>query len=264
MQPARWMLNGDRPEISETYPLPLQLLMKACWAEEQGKRIEFQLIVPVLEALCAAHDEGILVDSVPEPNHAPQEKSWDKWLAALGLADMQDSLGDYLSAGKELLELKQMDEDDLNEDILEDDDLSFDADAKDRFRAAVDELKSGSTTVKEADPLDALMEWVAANQQSEPALAKSPWRKVLLTVRAVGRGGTRVNDGAAMNGLVNQLQAKDAALQAKDVALQAQGTELMEVKRQLDNALANTRDDRSSGTPPKARRSSTPPPRKRP
>ena len=58
--------------------------------------------------------------------------------------------------------------------------------------------------------------------------------------------------------IVMEAATKDAALQAKDVALQAQGTELMEVKRQLDNALAKARDGRSSGTPPKARRSSTP------
>jgi serine/threonine protein kinase len=230
---ARWMLNGDRPEISETYPLPLQLVMKACWAGEQGKRIEFQLMVPVLEALCAAHDEGILVDTAPEPNHAPQEQSWDEWLAALGLADMQDSLGDYLSAGKELLELKQMDEEDLNEDVLEDNDLDFDADAKDRFRAAVDELKSGGSTVQEADPLDALMEWIAANVGEKEA-------------RAVRAAGT----SASAQDLREQLQAKDA--------------ELTEVKRQRDDALAKTRGHRNSGTPPKARRSSTPPPRKPP
>jgi hypothetical protein len=223
---ARWMLNGDRPEISETYPLPLQLLMKACWAGEQETRIEFRLIVPVLEALCAAHDEGILVDSVPEPNHAPQEQSWDRWLAALGLADMQDSLANYLSAGKELLELKQMDEDDLNEDVLEDDDLGFDADAKDRFRAAVAELKSDSTTGKEADPLDALADWIAANVGEKEARA----------VRAAGTTSTQ------------ELQQQIQMLEAR---AEAQGTELMEVKRQLDNALAKTRDHRSSGTPPK-------------
>jgi len=229
--------------------------MKACWAGEQEKRIEFRLIVPVLEALCTAHDEGILVDSVPEPKHAPREQSWVEWLAALGLAHMQDSLADYLSAGKELLELKQMGEDDLDEDVLEDDDLGFDTAAKDRFRVAVAELKSGSITVKEADPLDALMEWVAANQHSEP------WRKALLAVCSAGSGGTRMNGGVAMNGLVNQMQAKDAAHATE---LQDKDTELTEIKRQLDDALAKTRDHRNSGTPPKARRSSTPPPRKRP
>jgi serine/threonine protein kinase/ankyrin repeat protein len=165
---ARWMLNGDRPEISETHPLPLQLLMKACWAGQQEKRIEFQLIVPVLEALCAANDDGVLVDNVPEPNHAPQEQSWDAWLAALGLGDMQDSLGDYLSAGKELLELKQMDDDDLSEDILEDGDLGFDADAKERFRAAVAELKLGADggdsngATATAEACGDLVDWIRA------------------------------------------------------------------------------------------------------
>jgi hypothetical protein len=103
--------------------------------------------------------------------------------------------------------------------------------------------------------LDALMEWVAANQHSEP------WRKALLAICSVGSGGTRMNGGAAMNGLVNQMQAKDAA---HAIELQDKDTELTEIKRQLDEALAKTRDHRNSGTPPKARRSSTPPPRKRP
>jgi hypothetical protein len=142
--------------------------MKVCWAGEQQKRTEFQLIVPVLEALCAANDEGVLVDNVPEPNHTLQEQSWNAWLAAVGLGDMQDSLADYLSAGKELLELKQMDEDDLNEDILEDGDLGFDADAKERFRAAVAELKldadggdrSGDTASAEA--CDDMVDWIRA------------------------------------------------------------------------------------------------------
>ena len=90
------------------------------------------------------------------------------------------------------------------------------------------------------------MEWIAANVGEKEARA----------VRAAGTASTQE--------LHQQIQMLEARAEAQGTELQAQGKELTEIKRQLDNALAKTRDHRSSGTPPKARRSSTPPPRKRP
>ena len=51
-------------------------------------------------------------------------------------------------------------------------------------------------------------------------------------------------------------QLAEALEQDLQEQLQAKDTELIEEERQLDNALAKTRDHRRSGTPPKARRSS--------
>jgi hypothetical protein len=42
-----------------------------------------------------------------------------------------------MKEGSELDELKQIDEDDLNDDILNEDDLGFDEETKERFREAV-------------------------------------------------------------------------------------------------------------------------------
>eukprot|EP01046_Picozoa_sp_COSAG06_P092014 COSAG06_NODE_38263_length_425_cov_1.104294_1_plen_119_part_10 len=51
-------------------------------------------------------------------------------------------LAEYLSKpGNELVELKQMSEEDLDGDILDDDDLEFDEDTKSRFRSAVAKLR---------------------------------------------------------------------------------------------------------------------------
>ena len=44
--------------------------------------------------------------------------------------------------GNELRDLKQMDEGDFNDDILNDDDLGFDEETKERFREAVRALKA--------------------------------------------------------------------------------------------------------------------------
>ena len=67
---------------------------------------------------------------------------YDKFLKALGLTDRKDDLAEYLEDGKELRDLKQMKEDDLNDDILDDDDLGFDDETKEMFREAVLALKA--------------------------------------------------------------------------------------------------------------------------
>jgi hypothetical protein len=139
--------------------------------------VTFGLIVAVLEALCAAHGDGKLVDNVPA-SQEPQVLSYETFLEEIGLAERKQDLADFLSKpGDELQELIQMDDDDLNDDILTDGDLAFDEETQGKFRAAVAALKSGASADSgigdrraTADgSSDALADWVAANVNEKAA-----------------------------------------------------------------------------------------------
>ena len=165
-----YMYNDRQPAIPETYPPPLRHLMEACWKAMPVNRVSFQEIAPALTALCAAHDK--LVDNVPEP------QTYDDWLAALGLADKKEALAEYFEDGAELRDLKQMDEGDLNDDILGDDDLGLDEDAKEAFKAAVGRLKAGEIVAISSDTdrdIDTLMLLVNLIQRTSVRTRQMPW-----------------------------------------------------------------------------------------
>ena len=110
-------------------------MVEACWAQEQEKRPEFKEISRLLSCTTILWLEP--------PEREPEveaELTYDGFLTALNLLDMKEALAEYLEEGKELRDLKQMDEDDLNEDILDDDDLQMDEATKERFREAVTRL----------------------------------------------------------------------------------------------------------------------------
>jgi hypothetical protein len=74
-----------------------------------------------------------------------RELSYEEFLGQLGLADKKDALAEYLSEpGAELVELKLMDPEELDEDVLNDGVLGFGEKTKARFRAAVAELRGSS------------------------------------------------------------------------------------------------------------------------
>ena len=83
---------------------------------------------------------------VERPSEVTYEQSAD-----LGLNGMIPAA--YLEdPGAALMELKQMDEDDLRNDILDDDDLGFDAVKKAEFLAALRSLKDDGTATA-SDPM---------------------------------------------------------------------------------------------------------------
>ena len=128
---AKAYFHGSRPEIPDDCPPLLSKLMVACWQDKQQDRPTSSFMRRL---------SGLLPDEqwLEPPG---QELSYDEFLGQLGLADKKDELAEYLSQpGAELVELKQMDPEDLQEDILNDADLDFDEDTKTRFRAAVAEL----------------------------------------------------------------------------------------------------------------------------
>ena len=150
-QVAKWYFNGQRPvfgdlqasdRLFDSFPPLLRLLIEGCWAGKQADRLHFKEIESLLDASLGWLD-------MPEPK--PKE-SYDDWLANLGLHNYKDELAHCgLDEGLELQQLREMDDSDLNDDILSDEDLGLDDDAKTRFRVAVSELASSSTVGASSD-----------------------------------------------------------------------------------------------------------------
>jgi hypothetical protein len=66
--------------------------------------------------------------------------NFEAFLSGIGLEDKQTELAEYLTNDDKLAELKEYDDAELDEDIL--DDIGFDAQTKERFREALRELKN--------------------------------------------------------------------------------------------------------------------------
>jgi hypothetical protein len=131
---AKAYYNGNRPAIPADCPVLLAKLMAACWQDRQQDRPTSSYMQRLVSQL--PHERWL---GPPEP-----ELTYSVFLGRLGLADKKDELADYLSdPGAELTELKQMAMDELDSDILEDGELGFDEETKERFRAAVAELQGG-------------------------------------------------------------------------------------------------------------------------
>eukprot|EP01046_Picozoa_sp_COSAG06_P032528 COSAG06_NODE_3258_length_5606_cov_3.545488_2_plen_441_part_00 len=182
---AQRLAEDQRPAASAGCPTLLRMLMEACWVREMDKRPSAAQLLDVVQRL--REKEGAL-----DPCCA-SEISYDEFLEQLGLKERKEDLAEYLSEpGKELTELKQMDEDDLDGDILEDGDLGLTEDEQAKFRAAVQELKNaeegtiGRSAVVSygdwltehdfADKLDQLSDWdikePAPGSQEAPPLKK--------------------------------------------------------------------------------------------
>eukprot|EP01046_Picozoa_sp_COSAG06_P011644 COSAG06_NODE_668_length_13234_cov_75.848268_2_plen_496_part_00 len=129
--------NSNRPSIPTDCPTLLSALMVACWQDRQQDRPSSSFM-----ARLVADEDQLPVERWLEAPQPQQEPTYDSFLVGLGMEDRKVDLAEYLSKpGDELTELRQMDEQDLDDDILEDGDLGFDEEMKARFRAAVAELK---------------------------------------------------------------------------------------------------------------------------
>jgi serine/threonine protein kinase len=138
---AARLAGGQRPEASGGCPAALYKLMQACWVPHMTKRPKAPQLLTAIQGIRAT--SGAL--GPPEhvaPTAEVAELTFEDFLQQLDLTDKKDDLADYLEEGNELRDLKQMDEDDLNEDILNDEDLDLDEDVKDKFRDAVAALRA--------------------------------------------------------------------------------------------------------------------------
>jgi serine/threonine protein kinase len=166
---AVWLLAGQRPEVHAGFPTPLRLLLEACWQDMPTDRMTFQIIVPVLKGLRDETSSNVIMDAEDTDTRTAPE--YDRFLATLGMQDQKQALTPYLSSGRELTELKQMDEEDLKADIVDDDDLGWDSDTKDRFVSAVAELRLGSNPEKNPQAAyEALIDWTEANLDEKTAV----------------------------------------------------------------------------------------------
>jgi serine/threonine protein kinase len=161
------LAKGERPGPSPRCPKLLYLLMQACWVPAMTQRPSLLQLQAALKDIVKT--PGSLLDLLPEPPPPPEPLTYDGFLRGLELEHRKEELAEYLADGKELTELKQMDEDALNEDILDDLD-DFDDETKERFRKAVKELKSGPSALAEGDSV------AAANGMS------TPWERLSKTL----------------------------------------------------------------------------------
>jgi serine/threonine protein kinase len=144
---AKAYYNGNRPAIPADCPVLLSKLMAACWQDRQQDRPKSFF----MQRLAYQDDRGMSEEPVIARWLAPPELPYDAFLRKVRLADRKEELADYLGKDTELTELAQMDEDDLSSDILDDVDLDFDEDTKERFRAAVSELKGHQESTSTAN-----------------------------------------------------------------------------------------------------------------
>jgi hypothetical protein len=158
------------------------------------------------------------------PYRLPRDP-YDEFLEQLDLQGRKADLAEYLSKpGNELVELKQMSEEDLDGDILEDDDLGFDEDTKARFRSAVAELRedkgADAAPVVSCSPRTALE--IAVGLRAEAQTVES--MQQLLDAK-----------GQQMAANVTARAEKDAEIAEKDMEMAQCQRELAKLRQQLSD-----------------------------
>ena len=161
------------------------------------------------------------------------------FLEMVGLQDKKEELAEYLTEGAELDQLKQMDEDELDEDIL--DDLGLDEETKNAFHEKLQALKNAQADDKQQvsqvglDVVDA-----AARAAAE----KWPTLQMMLPgLRGLKDEAQTLEEALAAK--EEELAAKDKTLATKDAALAADKERHREELEQLRAQLA-----RLEGVPP--------------
>eukprot|EP01046_Picozoa_sp_COSAG06_P030513 COSAG06_NODE_2902_length_6117_cov_3.107843_2_plen_476_part_00 len=147
---AQRLANGQRPKQSAGCPAVLHTLMEACWVHEKGDRPSAVDLLGVIGKIRESESEGTLAppehcaDDDSSDASVDREITYQEFLSQLGLEDKQKELAEYLSnPGAELTELKQMETDALDDDIINEDDLGFSEAERMQFRAAVEALPYG-------------------------------------------------------------------------------------------------------------------------
>eukprot|EP01046_Picozoa_sp_COSAG06_P001620 COSAG06_NODE_54_length_27948_cov_234.398671_21_plen_488_part_00 len=166
---ARRLANGQRPKPSAGCPAVLHTVMEACWVHEKDDRPSVVDLLGVIKKIREDKSEGTLAPSghcadedSDSSDVVDREISYPEFLSQLSLEGKQEELAEYLSnPGAELTELKQMETDELNDDILNDDDLGFSEAERVQFRAAVEALPYGLPP----DPYDAFLSQLGIHER---------------------------------------------------------------------------------------------------
>ena len=196
--------------------------------------------------------------------------SYDEFLARVGLQDKKAELAEYLTEGGELEELKQYDEEELDEDIL--DGLGLDEASKSSFHEALRTLQqlpaAGEPAAddKEASQFDDPAVVAAAAQTAAEREAQWPkWpalQQMLPGLRGLDEAETQTLEEARLQAKNEEfaatvaakdgeLAAKDGELAAKDGELAAKDEELAAKDGELE--LLRAQLARLEGVPPQRR-----------
>jgi serine/threonine protein kinase len=168
--------TGLRPELREQRSSPVYYrIMQACWVADSSAR---PTATQILQALRLAKSRAANVTTEQFTHEtaaieaeaaaamaskaaaeaqaesggatAEAEMTYDAFLMKLGLLDKKEDLAEYLSdPGQELVELKQMDQDDLQDDILDDPGLGLDEATKTKFEQELQVLKDAAAAADE-------------------------------------------------------------------------------------------------------------------
>jgi serine/threonine protein kinase len=210
---------GQRPQAPAGCPAALTQLMRACWVRAIMKRPTAASVLEVVRAI--RKDSALhLVAEPPEATQpATEVVSYDDFLSQLGMQDKKADLAEYLSnPGAELVELKQMDEEDLREDILEDEELGLDEETKARFQAAVKALQlTDEPAVKTED-----------TSSGDAGIDADPWTELKCML------GEDVGAGDSSSVSVLDLES---VVQAQREKIDDQEAEIAQLKKALSAAL---------------------------
>jgi hypothetical protein len=219
----------QRPEAPEGCPVLLYKLMQACWAhkmEDRPTASELLLAIKVIRT-----KEGAMDPPPPEPEPEP-EPTFGEFLLQLGLQGKREALAEYLEDGNELRDLKQMDVDDLDDDILNDDDLGLDKDQKAAFRAAVAALR---------DMAAEKMREMAAAAAAENAGASTvdgrdtAWAELQ---KLIGNAGQVASSEERLRMAEKDLERAQADLQSTKMQGEAVKAELQQTQHTLSLAMS--------------------------
>ena len=239
-QVAIWYFNGERPvfddlqasdRLFDSFPPLLRLLIERCWASEQSDRLHFEEI----ESLLSDASLGWLTPSPPRSCADPI--TYDKFLADLDLMDNRETLADCgLDEGLELQQLREMDEDELKEDILEDDDLGLDEDTKAAFREAVAALGDdvASPTDADADGDDGMDKARAIFKETLGGGGDESSEVVTLRQDLVEKDGQLAQKDGQLAVNVKEMVKKDEVIAEKDEQLAQKDGELEQLRAQLE------------------------------
>ena len=243
------LIKGERPRFTGLQEQcgwhVYYRLMQACWVADMAKRPTAALVAEALrlaksyvrseqteQEIAALKAEERTPAGAPSADTRNGEAAvtYDDFLAVVGVQDKKAELAEYLTAGAELEELKQYDEEELDEDIL--DGLGLDEASKTSFHEELRTLQQlpaadePAADDKEGSQFDDPAVVAAAAQAAAEREAQWPkWPTLQQMLPGLPGLETRGLETQTLEEALRRLRAKDeelaATVAAKDAELAA-------------------------------------------